>query len=121
MILIKIKDSYVAASSVIQQNPRAFILHLGDDDFVVPSVSRDLTTLDNALENGSPYQINLRPYEDFAIDDQVFQNLVNNSKAGGDTSLVNRILHFVNINVLEVRQDGGAPLTANAILNYTAP
>lgn len=121
MILIKIKDTYVASNPTIAANPNAFILHLGDDDFAIPSSSRNLGSIDSAVRTGSPYQINLKPYEEFGIDDTVFESLVDSAKQGGDTSFINRILHFVNVGVLEVRQDGGSPLTSKQVLAYTAP
>lgn len=123
MILIKLTDSFVANNSIASTNPKSFILHLGDDDFVIPSNSRhNLTSIsiEDAVRNGSPYQINLRPYETFEIDDEVFENLVTSSKAGGDTVMVNRLLHFVSAGVIEVWKQGSAPMTAKQLLNFTA-
>ena len=87
---------------------------------MVPSTSRSLVTPEEAIRNGSPFQINLSPGCDFGIDDVIFENIVKNASGGGNSEFLNRILHYVNNNVITVSQ-GVTPLTAKQILAYTAP
>jgi hypothetical protein len=123
MINIRLNDTWVASNPVCSQNPNAFILIIGNDKSIVPSVERNLSTVADAVRNGSPFQINLVPYEDFQIDDTIFQNLIQNSSGGGNTELLNRLLHYVTVGVIVVYQDNniGSPLSPKQILGYTAP
>lgn len=120
MIHIRIKAAYVASNPAIAANPAAFILHLGDDDYPVPSISRDLSNIDEAVRNGSPTQINLRPGHVFEIEDEIFETLVKSAEGGGDTNLISRLVYFINRGVVEVLQDGsGTPLTAKQVIKYS--
>lgn len=122
MIHIRIKQSYVDANPWIMSNPAAFSLHLGDDDYPIPSVSRNLSNIADAIRNGSPTQINLRPGHSFLIENEIFEMLVKSAGGGGDTNLVNRLIYFINRGVVEVLQNGtGTALTAKQVINYTAP
>lgn len=121
MVNIKLSDTYVAGNPTIAANPRNFIFSLGSDKYIIPSQSRMSGSVDQAITNASPVQINLRPYETFGIENEGFQSLVNSAKGGGDVEVLNRILFYVGVGTLEVRQDNGSPMTASAILNYVAP
>lgn len=121
MIHIKIADSYVSSNPIISENPAAYILHIGDNNFPLPSTTRSLLSIEQAVRDGSPFQLNLRPYEDFSLENELFQVLVNSTRGGNDPTMMNRILFYVAQGIIEVRQDSGAPMTASGILNYTAP
>jgi hypothetical protein len=121
MVNIRLSATFVANDPVVSANPRAYLFVLGHDKNIVPSVSRSMATIADSIRNGSPFQINLIPNEDFQIDDTIFENLVKNSAGGGNTELLNRLLHYINQGVIEVHQDGGVALTAKQVLTYTAP
>ena len=121
MVNIRLSDAYCASNPVIVASPGAFIFSIGCDKYNIPSQSRSLTNITSAIRNGSPLQINLIPGGDFGIENEGFQSLVNSAAGGGSTELLNRILYYVGIGTLEVRQDAGSPLTAKQILTYTAP
>lgn len=117
MINIRFTDAWLTANPSLT---KGFLLSLGDNDYPVPSNSRYSTDPSRAVVNGSLTQINLRPGETFSIQNEIFETLVKSNESGGDTNLITRILHFVNMGVLQVMQ-GTTPLTSKQIVNYTAP
>lgn len=121
MVNIRLTDTFCSTNPTVVASPAAFIFVLGADKSIIPSPSRSLARFDDAIRNGSPFQINLRPGFDFSIDDTIFENLVKNSAGGGNTELLNRLLHYIVQNVIEVHQDGAAAMTAKQVLEYTAP
>ena len=121
MINIRLSDSFVQNDPTVSANPRAYVFILGNDKNIVPSSSRSSMSIADSLRNGSPFQINLIPNSDFQIDDTIFENLVKNSAGGGNTELLNRLLHYMTVGIVEVHQDNGVALTAKQVLNYTAP
>jgi hypothetical protein len=121
MVNIRLSDAYCASKPFIADNPNAFIFSIGCDKYNVPSQSRSSSNYTSLLRNGSPLQINLIPGGDFGVENENFQSLVNSAQGGGSTELLNRILFYVGIGTLEVRQDNGPLLTAKQILNYVAP
>lgn len=124
MVVIRLTDDFVADDPVASKAPWAYLFVLGNDKNIIPSSSRNSSTSLGAIRNGSPFQINLSPGCDFEIDNTIFQNLVNNATGGGNTELINRILHYVNKDVIEVvtvESGTSTVLTAKQILAYTAP
>ena len=104
--------------STVPQN--AFALQLGPVSNVLIPRPGSISPGD-PLRNGSAFQIDLRLGETFELEDVIFEILVDNAKAGGDVSFLNRLLQYVNSNILQVQQDNQAPLTSEQILAYTAP
>ena len=83
-------------------------------------IPRPVSSSVDPMRNGSSFQINLRPHESFALEDVVFEILVDNAKNGGDVSFLNRLIQYVQSNILIVQQDNGAILSAGEILNYSS-
>lgn len=121
MVNLRLTDTFVSTNPAVVAAGNHFILSLGNDKTMVPSISRSLATPEMAIRNGSPFQINLQPGCDFSIDDVIFENIVKNASGGGSSEFLNRLLHYVNTSVVQVSQDSAAPLTAKQILAYTAP
>ena len=96
----------------------AFTLQLGPITNVL--VPRPVPSSSDPLRNGSAFQINLRPGESFSLEDVVFEILVENAKNGGNVSFLNRLIQYVQSNILIVQQDDGTILTAEEILHYSA-
>jgi hypothetical protein len=123
MVNIEILDSYVFSNPVAQNNPNRFVLQLGPiEDIIVPSTLNAATSdINEAMRNGSPYFINLRPSEAFPIDSGIFQLLVNNARGGGGSSFIAKLIYLVNRDVIQVLNDSNVAMTPDEILNYTSP
>lgn len=121
MVNLTMTTTFLTTNATAKINPNKFCLQLGDEHFIIPSISRP-SNPDNPDQviRGGVNQINLRGYESFCIENQVFQDLVNSARDGGDTTWLNRIIFYVNTNVLQVDQDGTV-LTSDQILNYVSP
>ena len=121
MINISLTSSFVSGTPIIQADPRHFLLQLGPiTNTIIPSSSK-VNPPSDPQRDGGTFQINLRPDETFSFENEVFQSLVENATQGGDTSFLTRILYLIDKGVIQITQDGGPPLTAKAILAYTAP
>lgn len=118
MILIRIKDTKVAATPIMQV--KGFVLQLDFPKNPIASISRSYPP-DNPLRNGGAHMISLRPSEEFGVEDTIFQNVVEASRNGGDTAFISQILYYVQNGILEVLQAPATILTAKQILLYVAP
>lgn len=121
MVNISLTAYSLANHPVISKAPsNAFFVELGPITHVLVTRPRGNSSAD-PLRNGNPFQIQLRPYESFSLEDSIFEALVDNAKNGGDVSFINKLMQLVNLNVVQVTQDNGTPLTSKQILAYTAP
>jgi len=118
VILIRIKDTKVAATPVMQV--KGFVLQLDFPGNPIPSLSRGYPAND-PLREGGAHMISIRPSEEFGVEDTIFQNVVEASRNGGDTAFISQILYYVQSGTLEVLQAPATVLTAKQILLYVAP
>ena len=123
MINIKIADSawlaggalYAYSDPLIKQS---FVLQLGPftSNPIFKTPPRNSITRDE----GSVYQVNLRPDESFSITDTQLGALMENFTAGGAYTFILNLTNLMERGMVTVDQDG-TPLTVSQVLHYTVP
>lgn len=121
MINISITASWIAANTQLPAN--AFTMSLGEPGYIYETTSNSIVPQDRTSPavKGGPSQVLLRMGQSFNLGDQEFETIIYSAKNGGTTNFLNRLLYLVNNNIVQVQQNGGAPLSADDIYNYTAP
>lgn len=105
----------------VLQNPAAYIIELGQNEMILPSVSNHITAdASSGARLGGPGLIKIRPDQSFTMSDEQFGNLVNSSKDGdiAPTDFINSLMYLMGNQTLQVDHDGTV-LTVNQVYHFT--